>query len=182
MNLEEEIKSKIRKPRFRKRAIEKLLNKLLVELKIEDIDLIDKLTYSLVAVISDKLEGQRFTNDEIASMFKAEKSCRMTLCIHKDISVSLVHSDDLSRLDLKVKVGYVPVGYSLTEEEIIRIAQFTAKRIHTEYDYMSSLYYILSTVLKTKDIAISIEGKSGIDYFTNGIFNNSPALWQAFIS
>lgn len=181
MNLEQEVKNKLRKKKFRKRAIEKILYRLLIELKIEDVDLIDKLTYSLVDVISTLLEGQRYTNDEIATMYEVEKAINEDLIIVKDINVSLIHSDNLLKKDLKIKVGYVPKGVRISNDNLHRLIDLVAKRIQTEQECLNSIYYVISKLLNIQDVAIYLETCQSEYYFTNGCFRNSQALWQAFI-
>ena len=181
MKLEQAIKSDLRRPKFRRRAIEKILYRLLIELKIEDVNLIEKLMYSLVDVISDKLEGQRYTNDDITLMFKPIETTANDLVKVNNISVSIISADDLSNCDLNVRIGYIPNNLRLSNENICSIASLVGKRIQSEIDFVKSLYYVVSKLLNTKNIAIYVDSCYGCEYFMNGEFKNNQYLWQAFM-
>ena len=114
--LEMSIKESLKKPKFKRKRIEKLIKQLLVELgdNTDRTGLVG--TQGRVArMYEEVLEGQRYTNDELVQMFDVcfEKQDVATdsLVVEKDITAFSMCEHHLALMyDMKVSIGYIPNG------------------------------------------------------------------------
>lgn len=143
-------------------------------------------------------EGMRFTNDEIAEMFKVTFECKTTgLVVENDIPIfSMCEHHILPMYDMKVSVGYIPNGKVIGLSKLGRIADMVSKRLQLQERIGEDIAYILQKALDTEDVIVVIEGKHscmtmrGIkdrEAFTKtatlkGRFETNSALRQEFYS
>lgn len=163
--LEKEVKEKLKKPKFRRKRIEKLIKKLLVEL-FDDPDRPGLVgTPERVARMYEEiLEGQRYTNDEIAEMFDVtfdtDKVKTDGLVVEKNITAFSMCEHHLALMyDMSVSVGYIPKGKVIGLSKLNRIVDLCAKRLQLQEKLCEDIAYVVSKVVGTEDVAVFISGK-----------------------
>lgn len=163
--LETEVKANLSKPKFRRKKIEKLIKQLLVELNDDPTrpGLIG--TPARVArMYEEVLEGQRYTNDEIAAMFDVcfDKNTvdSDSLVIEKDITAFSMCEHHLALMyDMKVSIGYIPNGKVIGLSKLNRIVDLCAKRLQLQEKLCEDIAYVVAKVVETDDVAVFITGK-----------------------
>lgn len=113
---------------------------------------------------TELLEGQLYTNDEIAEMFnkcfEAEESSDLVL--EKDIEIFSHCEHHLALMyDMRVHIAYIPKGKVIGLSKMARIADMVGKRLQLQERIGSDINYIMRKVLGTDDVAVIIEGKHG---------------------
>lgn len=165
--LEGEIKNKLKKPKFKKKRIEKLIKQLLIELQDDPNrpGLLD--TPTRVANMFEEIyEGQRYTNDEIAEMFNVTFDTSTvnsnSLVVEKDITVFSTCEHHMMRMyDMSVSIGYIPKNKIIGLSKLNRIAQMCAHRLQLQEKLCEDIADVVSKVVETEDVAVHISGKHG---------------------
>lgn len=163
--LEVEVKENLKKPKFKRKRIEKLIKQLLVELQDDPNrpGLIG--TPGRVARMYEEiLEGQRYTNDEIASMFNVTFDSNTVksdqLVVEKDITAFSLCEHHLALMyDMKVSIGYIPDGKVIGLSKLNRIVDLCAKRLQLQEKLCEDIADVVSKVVGTEDVAVFISGK-----------------------
>ena len=93
--LEREVKERLRKPKFNKKKIEKLIRRLLIELQDNpDRPGLVGTPKRIANMYEEIFEGQRYTNEEIAKMFNVTFDTNTvksdSLVVEKDITVNII--------------------------------------------------------------------------------------------
>lgn len=110
------------------------------------------------------LEGQMYTNDEIASMYDKcfEDVKNSDLVLEKDISIFSHCEHHLALMyDMKVSIAYIPNGRVIGLSKMARIAEMVGKRLQLQERIGTDIAEIMMKILNTKDVAVIIEGKHG---------------------
>lgn len=147
-------------------------------------------------------EGLNYTNDEIAEMynktFEDEVIYNLTdeLIVVNDISVFSMCEHHLALMyDIKISVGYLPHRKVIGLSKINRVCKMVSKKPQLQEKLMHDIYYVLSKILGTLDIAIIVKAKHGcitsrgindINSYTNtskmgGDFKNNSQLRNEFL-
>lgn len=163
--LEREVKTNLKKKKFNKNKIEKLIRQLLVELN-DDPDRPGLLgTPRRVADMYEEIfEGQLYSNDEIAQMFNVcfDTSTVNTrsLVVEKDITVFSTCEHHIALMyDMKVSIGYLPNNKVIGLSKLNRIAQLCAKRLQLQEKLCEDIADVVSRIIDTEDVAVFISGK-----------------------
>lgn len=148
-----------------KQNIEEAVKNLLVALG-EDINRegLKETPHRAMKYWTELLEGQLYTNDEIAEMFnkcfEAEESSDLVL--EKDIEIFSHCEHHLALMyDMRVHIAYIPKGKVIGLSKMARIADMVGKRLQLQERIGSDINYIMRKVLGTDDVAVIIEGKHG---------------------
>lgn len=110
------------------------------------------------------LEGQMYTNDEIANMYDKcfEDVKNSDLVLEKDISIFSHCEHHLALMyDMKVSIAYIPNGRVIGLSKMARIAEMVGKRLQLQERIGTDIAEIMMKILNTKDVAVIIEGKHG---------------------
>lgn len=110
------------------------------------------------------LEGQLYTNDEIAGMFNKcfEDVDNSDLVLEKDISIFSHCEHHLALMyDMKVSIAYIPNGKVIGLSKMARVAEMVGKRLQLQERIGTDIAYIMKKILGTEDVAVIIEGKHG---------------------
>ncbi len=113
---------------------------------------------------TELLEGELYTNDEIADMFNKvfEDVQSSELVIEKDIEIFSHCEHHLALMyDMKVHIAYIPNGKVIGLSKMARIAEMVGKRLQLQERIGTDINYIMRKVLGTEDVAVVIEGKHG---------------------
>lgn len=163
--LEKEVKKNLKKRNFKRKKIEKLIRQLLIELN-DNPDRPGLIgTPGRVARMYDEiLEGQRYTNDEIATMFDVTFDTNTVksdqLVIEKDITAFSLCEHHLALMyDMKVSIGYIPNGKVIGLSKLNRIVDLCAKRLQLQEKICEDIAEVVSKVVGTDDVAVFISGK-----------------------
>lgn len=118
------------------------------------------------------LEGQKYTNRQIAEMFdkcftlpaideqEAGSSLKRDLVVEKDIHIFSHCEHHIALMyDMSVAVAYIPKDRIIGLSKIARIAQMVGKRLQLQERIGSDINEIMRTILHTKDVAVVITGK-----------------------
>ena len=163
--LEREVKERLKAPKFNRKKIEKLIKRLLIELNDDPNrpGLIG--TPNRVARMYEEiLEGQRYTNEEIAQMFNVTFDDKIVntsdLVVEKDITCFSLCEHHLALMyDMKVSVGYIPQGKVIGLSKMNRIVDLCAKRLQLQEKLGQDIAEVISKVTGSPDVAVYIEGK-----------------------
>ena len=164
-NLEKELKEKLKKPNFKRKRIAKLIKQLLVELQDDPNRPGLVGTPERVARMYEEiLEGQRYTNDEIAQMFDVTFDTNTVksdqLVVEKDITAFSLCEHHLALMyDMKVSIGYIPKGKVIGLSKLNRIVDLCAKRLQLQEKICEDIADVVSKVVGTDDVAVFISGK-----------------------
>lgn len=163
--LEVEVKDNLNKPKFKRKRIEKLIRNLLIELQ-DDPDRPGLIgTPGRVARMYEEiLEGQRYTNDEIAKMFDVTFDTKTvnsdSLVVEKDITAFSLCEHHLALMyDMKVSIGYIPNGKVIGLSKLNRIVDLCSKRLQLQEKLCEDIADVVSKVVETEDVAVFISGK-----------------------
>lgn len=163
--LEMEIKESLKKPKFKRKRIEKLIRQLLVELGDNpDRPGLVGTPGRVARMYEEVLEGQRYTNDELVQMFDVcfEKQDVATdsLVVEKDITAFSMCEHHLALMyDMKVSIGYIPNGKVIGLSKLNRIVDLCAKRLQLQEKLCEDIAYVVSKIVGTDDVAVFISGK-----------------------
>ena len=163
--LEKELKEKLKKPNFKRKRIAKLIKQLLIELQDDPNRPGLVGTPERVARMYEEiLEGQRYTNDEIAQMFDVTFDTNTVksdqLVVEKDITAFSLCEHHLALMyDMKVSIGYIPKGKVIGLSKLNRIVDLCAKRLQLQEKICEDIADVVSKVVGTDDVAVFISGK-----------------------
>ena len=163
--LEVEVKENLKKPKFKRKRIEKLIKQLLIELQDDPNRPGLVGTPGRVARMYEEiLEGQRYTNDEIAKMFDVTFDTNTVksdqLVVEKDITAFSLCEHHLALMyDMKVSIGYIPDGKVIGLSKLNRIVDLCAKRLQLQEKICEDIADVVSKVVGTEDVAVFISGK-----------------------
>lgn len=115
------------------------------------------------------LEGQCYSNDDIAFMFNKQFSRDD---INDDNSSELVLIGDIGFFSMCehhlaliydgiVKVAYIPKDRVIGLSKVNRIVKMVSKRLTLQERLTNDIFYIMKKVLETEDIAIFVKAKHG---------------------
>ena len=119
------------------------------------------------------LEGQKYTNDEIAEMFNKcfdledgsdgvidNESLKQDLVVESGITI-FSHCEHHGALmyDMDVTIAYIPKDKVIGLSKMARIAEMVGKRLQLQEKIGADISYIMKKVLGTKDVAVLIKGK-----------------------
>ena len=125
------------------------------------------------------LEGQKYTNDEIASMYdkcfdlddddetdvdlsQNDTGLKRDLVIEKDIPIFSHCEHHIALMyDMKVTIAYIPNKRVIGLSKMGRIAEMVGKRLQLQEKIGADINYIMRKILGTNDVAVVIEGKHG---------------------
>lgn len=148
---------------------------------------------------AEVFEGMRYTNAEIAQMFSKcfDMPDNNDLVVVKDIEVFSHCEHHLALMyNMRVHVGYLPVGKVVGLSKIARICDMAAKRLQLQERLGSDIAEILQMVTGSPDVIVVIEGehscmtargirKSGTKTHTaaiRGLFDTDYELRNEFYS
>lgn len=163
--LEKEVKESLNKPKFRKKKIEKLIRQLLIELNDDpDRPGLVGTPRRIANMYEEIFEGQKYTNDEIASMFDVTFDTNTvttdSLVVEKDISCFSMCEHHLALMyDMKVSIGYIPKDKVIGLSKLNRIVDLCAKRLQLQEKLGTDIAEVVGKVVGTDDVAVFIEGK-----------------------
>ena len=113
---------------------------------------------------TELLEGQLYSNDEIADMFDKTFMDVQThdLVIEKNIEIFSHCEHHLALMyDMNVTIAYIPKDRVIALSKMARIAEMVGKRLQLQEKIGVDINYIMRRVLKTDDVAVLITGKHG---------------------
>ena len=143
------------------------------------------------------LEGELYTNDEIAQMydkqFSLPTSNNMVVLTNIPIFSHCTHHLALM-FNMTASIAYIPKDKVIGLSKIPRIVEMVAKRLQLQERICEDISYILQKILKTSNVAVVIEGEHGcvaargikkngcktLTEVMNGDFKTNPALAQRF--
>lgn len=163
--LEKEIKESLKRPKFKKKRIEKLIRQLLIELQDDPDRPGLKGTPERIARMYEEIfEGQRYTNDDLVKMFDVtfdqNTVASKSLVVEKDISAFSTCEHHMALMyDMKISVGYVPQDKVIGLSKLNRIVDLCAKRLQLQEKLGEDIAYVVSKIIGTDDVAVYIEGK-----------------------
>lgn len=150
------------KQKFNLKKIEKLVKKLLIELKDDpERDGLIETPKRVAKMYAEIFEGQLYTNKEIAEMFNKcfdnRKVKSDALVVEKDISAfSMCEHHVLPVFNMKISIGYIPKGKVIGLSKLNRIAQMVCKRLQLQEKIGEDIAEILELILGTEDVAVFI--------------------------
>ena len=113
-------------------------------------------------------EGLKYTNQEIAKMYDKTfeydqiYNIKDGLIVINGINVFSMCEHHLALIyDIKISVGYIPCEKLIGLSKINRVCKMVSKRPQLQEKLMQDIYDVLSTILKTTDIAVIIKAKHG---------------------
>jgi GTP cyclohydrolase I len=118
------------------------------------------------------------------------------MVIEKGITCLSVCEHHFVTIDMKVHIAYVPAGKVIGLSKLNRIAKFFARRPQVQERYTEQVYYALSFILGTENVAVVVDGKHycviqrGVEDTNStmitsklgGGFKTNPALRAEFMS
>ena len=123
------------------------------------------------------LEGQLYTNQEIAEMYNKcfdldadeddsyiskNTGLKKDLVIETDIPIFSHCEHHLALMyDMKVTIAYIPKDKVIGLSKMGRIAEMCAKRLQLQEKIGEDINEVMRIVLGTQDVAVVIEGKHG---------------------
>ena len=113
---------------------------------------------------TELLEGQLYTNDEIADMFDKTFMDVQThdLVIERNIEIFSHCEHHLALMyDMNVTIAYIPKDRVIGLSKMAHIAEMVGKRLQLQEKIGVDINYIMRKVLKTDDVAVLITGKHG---------------------
>lgn len=118
-------------------------------------------------------EGIKYTNDEIAEMFKKTfNHSSKDIVVMKDIPAFSYCEHHLALMyNMKVTVAYIPNGQVLGLSKIARIVDMVTKRLQLQEKIGTDIAEVISKTCDTQDVAVYIEGEHSC-MTTRGIKRN----------
>lgn len=113
---------------------------------------------------TELLEGQLYTNDEIAEMFDKTFMDVQThdLVIERNIEIFSHCEHHLALMyDMNVTIAYIPKDRVIGLSKMARVAEMVGKRLQLQEKIGVDINYIMRKILKTEDVAVLITGKHG---------------------
>ena len=121
------------------------------------------------------LEGQKYTNDEIAKMYDkcfdlddgedgevGTENLKQDLVVESGITIFSHCEHHLALMyDLDVTIAYIPNKRVIGLSKMARIAEMVGKRLQLQEKIGSDIAYIMKKILGTEDVAVLIKGKHG---------------------
>ena len=122
------------------------------------------------------LEGQKYTNDEIAEMYdkcfdlddgdegevSEETNLKQDLVVESGITIFSHCEHHLALIyDLDVTIAYIPNKKVIGLSKMARIAEMVGKRLQLQEKIGSDIAEIMKMILGTEDVAVLIKGKHG---------------------
>lgn len=165
--LEKEVKASLKKKKFNKKKIMKLIRQLLSELNDNpDRPGLIGTPRRIADMYEEIFEGQLYTNDEIVQMFDVcfDKDVinSDSLVVEKDITIFSMCEHHLALMyDMYVSIGYIPNGKVIGLSKLNRIAQMCARRLQLQEKIASDIAEVVSKIVNTEDVAVYITGKHG---------------------
>ncbi len=151
------------KKEFNEKKIASLVSELLSELGADlDSEGIKETPERVARMYSEVFEGMRYTNKEIAEMFKKtfDMSSNNDLVVVKDIEVFSYCEHHMALMyNMRVHVGYIPDGKVLGLSKISRICDMAAKRLQLQERLGADIAEIISIATGSKDVIVVIEGE-----------------------
>ena len=151
--------------KFNKKKIESLITQLLKELDPNPEREGLKETPKRVAKYwAETMEGQLYTNDEIANMYDKcfEHITTDELVLEKDIEIFSHCEHHLALMyNMKVAIAYIPKGKVIGLSKMARISEMVGKRLQLQEKIGEDIAYIMKKILGTEDVAVVIEGQHG---------------------
>ncbi|MDO4618819.1 MAG: GTP cyclohydrolase I FolE [Clostridia bacterium] len=139
--------------------VKELLSELYADVESEGI----KETPERVArMYQEVFEGMRYSNDEIAEMFKKtfDMADNNDLVVVKDIEIFSYCEHHMALMyNMKAHVGYIPNGKVLGLSKISRICDMAAKRLQLQERLGSDIAEIIMKATDTEDVIVVIEGE-----------------------
>lgn len=115
---------------------------------------------------TELLEGQKYTNEEIAKMFDKcfeDEYVHINakgLVVERDISVFSTCEHHIALMfDMKVNIAYIPNGKVIGLSKMSRICEMCAKRLQLQEKLAQDIAEVMQIILGTEDIAVHIIGK-----------------------
>lgn len=150
---------------FNQKKIERAVAQLLVALNqdLTDENIIE--TPRRVAKYwMELLEGELYTNDEIAEMYNKQFGLPTSnnMVVLTDIPIFSHCCHHLALMfNMKVHVAYIPKDKVIGLSKIPRIVDMVAKRLQLQERICEDVSYILQKILQTSNVAVIIEGEHG---------------------
>ena len=120
------------------------------------------------------LEGQLYTNEEIAKMFDKcfdleendnvvdNKTLKQDLVVESGITIFSHCEHHLALMyDMDVTIAYIPNKKVIGLSKMARVAEMVGKRLQLQEKIGSDIADIMKMILDTKDVAVLIKGKHG---------------------
>lgn len=120
------------------------------------------------------LEGQKYTNDEIAEMYNkcfdldegdrqvGEENLGQDLVIETGITIFSHCEHHLALMyDMDVTIAYIPNKKVIGLSKMARIAEMVGKRLQLQEKIGADIADVMKKVLETEDVAVLITGKHG---------------------
>lgn len=118
---------------------------------------------------TELLEGQLYTNEEIAKMFdkcfsldddEEVNGLRRDLVVEKDIAIFSHCEHHIALMyDMKVAIAYIPKNKVIGLSKMTRIAEMVGKRLQLQEKIGADINEVMRIILGTDDVAVVIEGK-----------------------
>lgn len=121
---------------------------------------------------AELLEGQKYTNDEIAEMydkcFDLEEDTPLTGNMRQDLVIEtgitiFSHCEHHLALmyDMEVTIAYIPKDKVIGLSKMARIAEMCGKRLQLQEKIGADIAEVMQKILGTEDVAVLIKGKHG---------------------
>lgn len=123
------------------------------------------------------LEGQKYTNEEIAAMYNkcfdldedgdegeisSETNLKQDLVVESGINIFSHCEHHLALMyDLNVTIAYIPNKKVIGLSKMARIAEMVGKRLQLQEKIGADIAEIMKMILDTEDVAVLIKGKHG---------------------
>lgn len=149
------------KPEFNEKEIETHI-KAIIELLEDDPDRsgLKKTPHRVAKAYSEIFEGMRYTNDEIADMYRVcfdePSGDLVTECGIKTYSMCEHH---MLPMLLSINIGYIPNGKVIGLSKMARVAEMCAKRLQLQEKIGTDIADVMMKILGTEDVIVFIEGR-----------------------
>ena len=121
---------------------------------------------------AELLEGQKYTNDEIAEMYDKcfdlvedtplTGNMRQDLVIETGITIFSHCEHHLALMyDMEVTIAYIPKDKVIGLSKMARIAEMCGKRLQLQEKIGADIAEVMQKILGTEDVAVLIKGKHG---------------------
>ena len=167
----------LKKKKFRHPATRRVLMRLFNEFLVTGFDVCE-FSEKTFEYLSERLDSQRYTNDEIVSMFSATE-VNSTDMVVENVDVSFLR-ENLSEQTIKLSIGYIPTKHILLQEEFKELIRICANRITNTNKLCEDILYVLSKVLKTENIILCLNDEN-IILSSKGLFRTDLALTDIFL-
>ena len=109
------------------------------------------------------LEGEQYTNEEIANMFSKSFDCSNdNLVVEANIpAFSLCEHHVMLMYNMKVSVGYIPKGKVLGLSKIARIVEMCSRRLQLQEKLGEDIAECIKIATGSEDVMVYIEAEHG---------------------